>query len=128
MDDADRKRILLNIDNLVQYTDYNKLAEICLENELLFIEMIEQFEVNILISNETLYNRLSKSKSYAEPLFCKIFFVNSLSPTPHLADECAFVFEYNQICKIFFCLYYDPHESSPMQSVSDRKECIQREK
>lgn len=46
MDNADRQKITLNIDKLLQYTDYEELMEKCLQKELLFIEMKEQIEVN----------------------------------------------------------------------------------
>lgn len=47
MDDADRQKILLNIDNLMQFTEYGELMASCLKKELLYIEMKDQIEVNI---------------------------------------------------------------------------------
>lgn len=45
MDNADRQKIMLNINKLLQYTVYDELMDKCLQRELLFNEMKEQIEV-----------------------------------------------------------------------------------
>lgn len=55
MDDADRQKIMLNIDKLIQYTDYNELMEKCIQKELLFLEMKDQIEVSSCVPLAHLY-------------------------------------------------------------------------
>lgn len=45
MEYNDRQKILLNIEPLMRYTDYNKLMDICIRTKLLFIAMKEQIEL-----------------------------------------------------------------------------------
>lgn len=45
MEENDRKKILNNLNNLVKCTNYDILVEKCLENKLLFPQMIEEIEV-----------------------------------------------------------------------------------
>jgi hypothetical protein len=42
----DRQNILLNIEPLMRYTEYNELMDICIRTKLLFIEMKEQIELH----------------------------------------------------------------------------------
>lgn len=46
MEQADRDKILQNIEKLVQYTEYNELMQQCIERKLLFDVMREAIEVN----------------------------------------------------------------------------------
>lgn len=45
MEQADRDKILQNIEKLIQYTEYNELMQECIERKLLFDVMREQIEV-----------------------------------------------------------------------------------
>lgn len=55
MDDGDRQKILLNIDKLMQYTEYNELMEKCLKSELIFYEMKENIEVWMFFEYEIIH-------------------------------------------------------------------------
>lgn len=46
MNEADRNNILLNINRLMLYTNYNELMDYCLRARLLFVEMKEQIELH----------------------------------------------------------------------------------
>lgn len=45
MDDGDRQKILLNIDKLMQLTEYDELMDRCIKSELIFNQMRENIEV-----------------------------------------------------------------------------------
>lgn len=47
MEQADRDKILQNIEKLIQYTDYEELMRLCIERRLLYDVMREQIEVNV---------------------------------------------------------------------------------
>lgn len=60
MEQADRDKILQNIEKLIQYTEYNELMQECIERKLLFDVMREQIEVksNTSISWEKHYSSI----------------------------------------------------------------------
>lgn len=47
MEQADRDKILQNIEKLIQYTDYDELMRHCIDQKLIFDVMREQIEVNL---------------------------------------------------------------------------------
>lgn len=49
MDQADRRKILQNIEKLIQYTDYDELMRECIKRKLLFDVMQEQIEVSLVL-------------------------------------------------------------------------------
>lgn len=51
MDDGDRQKILLNIDKLMQLTEYDELMDRCIKSELIFNQMRENIEVRWFIFN-----------------------------------------------------------------------------
>lgn len=47
MEQADRDKILQSIEKIIQYTEYDKLMRLCIDQKLIFDVMREQIEVNL---------------------------------------------------------------------------------
>lgn len=77
MEQADRNKILRNIEKLIQYTDYDELMRQCIERKLIFQEMREQIEVilNIFLSAST---NSDHSMLFLERIICFCFHANAI--------------------------------------------------
>lgn len=47
MEQADRDKIIQNIEKIIQYTDYDELMRQCIDRKLIFDVMREQIEVSL---------------------------------------------------------------------------------
>lgn len=56
MDYADRHRITSNIKDLIRFTRYSELMDLCLQEHILFPVMREEIEVNSLARNSSFIN------------------------------------------------------------------------
>lgn len=66
MEEEDRTKILLNIDNLIKYTDYKELMDYCLRIGILSNVMKEQIE--LFQSEEMRHRRLLEKITHRGPL------------------------------------------------------------
>lgn len=65
MDNSDRERIKENIQNLIRFTRYGELMDLCIKEKLLFPVMKE--EIDVSTNYKTMLLRNLKDENFVKP-------------------------------------------------------------